>query len=222
MYSIYGDLESEGNMNNYVITIGRQAGSGGSILGRNLAKHFGFHYIDKDLIKKAAEELNVPEEELARMDEKESIAGRLLLQTGGYPMAYMSEDWKTSTGEDVFKTESKLIRQAAEQASCVVVGRCGSFLFTGYEKHISLFLYAEEEARARRLGGHLGMADEKTIKMIRKLDKERARYVRTYTGQEWQDPTSYDLTIDTEKLDDQQLMDVAIHYICCRFPELKK
>ncbi|MCE2603986.1 cytidylate kinase-like family protein, partial [Pseudomonas aeruginosa] len=71
-------------MNNYVITIGRQAGSGGSILGRNLAKHFGFHYIDKDLIKKAAEELNVPEEELARMDEKESIADRLLLQTGGY------------------------------------------------------------------------------------------------------------------------------------------
>lgn len=209
-------------MNNFVITIGRQAGSGGSVLGRNLAKHFGFHYIDKDLIKKAAEELHVPEDELEQLDEKETIADRLFLQTGGYPMAYMSDDWKLSTGEDVFKTESRLIKQASEQAACVVVGRCGAYLFRGYEKHISLFLHAEEESRAGRLNGHLGMADEKAIKMIRRLDKERARYVRTYTGEEWQDPACYDLTIDTGKLSDQQLADVVIHYICSRFPELKK
>ncbi|MCQ4636232.1 cytidylate kinase-like family protein [Anaerovorax odorimutans] len=209
-------------MNNYVITIGRQVGSGGSVLGRSLAEHFGFNYIDKDLVKKAAKELNSPEEDLAPLDEKETLANRLLLQTGGYPRAYMSDDWKTFTGEDLFKTESKIIRQSAERASCVVVGRCGFHLFRGYERHISLFLYSDEEQRIRRLSKHLGMADEKALKMMRKLDKERARYVHTYTGSAWQDPTNYDLTIDTAKLDDEQLLELAIHYICNRFPELEK
>lgn len=209
-------------MDNYVITIGRQSGSGGSLLGRSLAEHFGFRYIDNDLLKKAAKELHVPEADLERMDEKESLADRFLFQPGGYPMAYMSDDWKLTTGEDLFNEESNLIRQAVEQAPCVVVGRCGSYLFSGNDRHVSLFLHADEEQRAARLAGSLEISREKAVKMIHKLDKARARYVRTFTGREWQDPASYDLSIHTGRMSEDQVKELAVHYICSRFPELKK
>ena len=36
-------------MENYCISIGRQLGSGGSAIGKALAKRFGFQYIDKEI-----------------------------------------------------------------------------------------------------------------------------------------------------------------------------
>ena len=57
--------------------------------------------------------------------------------------------------------------------------------------------------------------------MIEKADKARARYYNTYTGRKWLDLTGYDLCIDTGKLTDEQVKEVAVNYICTRFPELK-
>ena len=46
-------------MDNYCITIGRQLGSGGSAIGKALANKFGFQYIDKEILMKAAEALDM-------------------------------------------------------------------------------------------------------------------------------------------------------------------
>lgn len=50
------------NGDNYVITIGRQFGSGGRELGRLLASRLGIAYYDKELLFEAAKEAGVSPE----------------------------------------------------------------------------------------------------------------------------------------------------------------
>lgn len=49
-------------MDNFVITIARQYGSGGRTIGEELAKKLGISYYDKDIIRMASEESGIHEQ----------------------------------------------------------------------------------------------------------------------------------------------------------------
>ena len=78
-------------MDNYIITIGRQLGSGGSAMGRAIADRFGFQYIDKEVLIKAAERLNLSEESLKDIDEKSTSIWSILAQTTAYEVPYVAD-----------------------------------------------------------------------------------------------------------------------------------
>lgn len=207
---------------NYIITIGRQLGSGGSSIGKEIADHFEFHYIDKEVLVKASEKLKIPQENLEWIEEKNfSILGSLL-QTSVYELPYISEEWYMPTGRQLYETQSQIMKKAAKESPCVIVGRCGAYLFRNHPKHISIFLHADVEHRIERLKDRLDFSGDKAKKIIEKADKERAKYYNTYTGKKWLDLTGYNLCIDSGLLDDKQLKDVIVKFICRRFPELSK
>ena len=45
----------------FVITIGRERGSGGRMVGKELARRFHIHYYDREILACASKELNVDE-----------------------------------------------------------------------------------------------------------------------------------------------------------------
>ena len=53
-----------------IITIGRQFGSGGRIIGKQLAEHLGIAYYDKELINIASQESGICGEFFEKADEK--------------------------------------------------------------------------------------------------------------------------------------------------------
>ena len=54
----------------FVITVGRQFGSGGRVIGRRLAEMLGITYYDKELMKEAARESGLCSEFFDRADER--------------------------------------------------------------------------------------------------------------------------------------------------------
>ena len=64
-------------MDNFVITIARQYGSGGRTIGEELAKKLGISYYDKDIIRMASEESGIHEELFGRVDENVSAKQKL-------------------------------------------------------------------------------------------------------------------------------------------------
>lgn len=54
----------------FVITIGRERGSGGRMVGKELARRFHIHYYDREILACASKELNVDEAYLASIDER--------------------------------------------------------------------------------------------------------------------------------------------------------
>lgn len=204
---------------NYVITISRQAGSGGTILGKGLAKHFGFYYLDNEVLKSRAREWN--REQTDEWIGSPSMGRSFLTPNlGGLP--YLSDTWMITTDANLFRAESEIMKQTAEKGSCIITGRCGAYLFREQEKHVSLFLYADEASRIGRLERELSFSHDKAKKVIDRVDKERARYYSRHTGEKWLDMTGYDLCIDTGKLPEEEVKRLAIHYIEARFPQLKR
>lgn len=206
----------------HVITIGRQLGSGGSDMGKAIAEHFGFQYIDKEILVKAAEDLNMSKENLEFVDEKNTSVWATLAQTAVYEMPYIADEWYVPTSKQLFEAQTKIMKEAVEAGPCVIIGRCAPHLFRNYDKHASIFLQADMERRMERMGKTLGktVSGEKDRKSMEKNDRERARYYNTFTGSKWLDLREYDFVLDTTPFSDEQILGLLLNYITTRFPEL--
>lgn len=208
----------------HIITIGRQLGSGGSAMGKAIADHYGFRYIDKEILVKAAERMEMAEESLEFVDEKNTSIWTALAQTAAYDMPYVADAWYVPTSKQLFETQAQIMREAAEEGPCVIIGRCASHLFRHYEKHTSIFLQADMDARVARLERTLGKPINrvKEQRHIEHEDRDRARYYNTFTGKKWLDLREYDFVLDTTRFQDEQIKGILMNYIEARFPELKK
>ena len=207
----------------HVITIGRQLGSGGSAMGKAIAEHFGFEYIDKEILVKAASILDADEENLELVDENVS-ALTSMARSAAFEMPYIAQEWYIPTSDQLFKTQTDIMRESVEKGPCVIIGRCASYLFRHYEKHTSIFLQADMESRINRLEKTLDkkLSEKKIIHDIEKQDRARAQYYNTFTGKKWLDLRQYDFVLDTSPFSDEEIRDILFHYITTRFPELKK
>lgn len=206
----------------HVITIGRQLGSGGADMGKALAEQFGFRYIDKEILVKAAEEMNLGEENLEYVDEKNTSVWMALAQTAVYDTPYIADEWYVPTSKQLFDTQARIMKEAVEEGPCVIIGRCASYLFRNYEKSANIFLHADMETRIRRMEKTLDkpLSEEKARKMMEKSDRERARYYNTFTGRKWMDLRGYDFVLNTSPFCDEKIREILIGYVKMKFPEL--
>lgn len=211
-------------MKNYVITIGRQLGAGGAVLGKAIAEHFGFQYIDKEFVVLAGKNLHAALGDLDEFDEKGEPYWMGMVYTAMGTIPYLGDSWVVPTSKQLFEEQTNIMKEAAENGPCVIIGRCGSQIFKDYENHTSIFLQGSIESRAKRLADVLGKPVDpvKDAKLIEKEDKERAKYYHTYTGKRWDDMNEYDFMLNTSALTDEQIKNIVIAYLEAKFPELKK
>ena len=211
-------------MKNYVITIGRQLGAGGAVLGKAIAERYGFQYIDKEFVVLAGKNLHAALEDIQEYNEKNNPNWINMTRTAMNTIPYLGDSWVLPTSKKLYEEQTNIMKKAAEEGPCVVIGRCGSQIFKDHENHISVFLHGDIESRAARLAAVLGkeVDPEKDGKRIEREDKERAKYYQNFTGKQWDDIKEYDFVLNTSSLSDEQVMEVVFGYIEAKFPELKK
>ncbi|MFA5514119.1 MAG: cytidylate kinase-like family protein [Sphaerochaetaceae bacterium] len=185
-----------------VISISRQFGSGGREIGRLIAKELGIPFYDRALINLAAEKSGMDKQVLENLDEK---AGNRFLYT--VPSTIPSVGSHTPTtiynmplGDTLFLTEYEIIKQLAEEGSCVIVGRCSDYVLKETENHISVFIHAPEACRAKRIAEYEKISEKEALSRISKYDKERKKYHDYYASGTWANAPSYDLTINSSLL----------------------
>jgi len=93
----------------YVITISRQLGSGGAYLGQRLAFRLNALYLDHEIVRQAAQELKIPEENLAVRDEKVTSRWQAILQSfvDTNSWAYDPPPLDTLNDKNLYKVESE-------------------------------------------------------------------------------------------------------------------
>ena len=133
-----------------VVTIGRQFGSGGRIVGKKLAEQLGIPYYDKELINLASKESGICGEFFEKADEKNS--GSLLKALAmGFSMnnaIFQSNDYLSN--ESLFQIQSEVIRKVAAEGSCVLVGRCADYILRDEPDCVHVFISASWQDRVRR------------------------------------------------------------------------
>lgn len=190
----------------------------GRTLGKLLAKELGINYYDRELIRMASDESGINEALFGEVDEKlkKSPLFRIVKKT------YRGEIIPPESGEfvsddNLFNYQAKVIRQLAEEESCVIIGRCADYVLKEFDHVISLFFYAPREDCIRRVQEMSSEPEKEIIKKIEKTDKYRAEYYKYYTGKEWNDARNYDFCLNTTSMSYEKLVEVVKSYIdICR------
>lgn len=180
-----------------IVTIGRQFGSGGRIIGKKLAEQLGIAYYDKELINLASKESGICGEFFEKADERNS--GSLLKALAmGFTMnsaIFQSSDYLSN--ESLFGIQSDVIRKVANEGACVLVGRCADYILRENPDCVSVFISASLQDRIRRAMEYNHVGEKEAEEYIRKADKSRASYYNYYTDKVWGAAESYDLCINT-------------------------
>ena len=173
-----------------VITVSREYGSGGRYVGKLIADKLGIKLYDKEFIQKLAEETGLSEEYIENNEQKRDALANL---NNGYYVGLNNSD-------ELFLKESELIKEVANQESCVIIGRCADFILKDKENVLKVFIYSDMEDKIKRATDIYGLEKEKAKKEITRIDKLRANHYKHYTEKEWKDFSNYDICINSDAL----------------------
>jgi cytidylate kinase len=179
---------------NFVISIGRQYGSGGHEIGLRLAEMLGVTFYDKELITEAARNSGLSGEFFEHADEK---------SPGGLFRAFSLGLGDVTGGfsvEEIFKIQSDTIRDIAARESCVIVGRGADYILRDNPRCFSVFIHAPKECRMEVVAARERCTGKPLAEHIERMDKKRASFYNFYTEKRWGYADTYHLSIDSSIL----------------------
>ncbi len=193
-----------------IITISREFGSGGRLIGRRLAEKLDIPYYDKELLDRIAEESGFCKEMLedAEKKAKNSFLYSLASALGTGEAGPES----LSLNERFFLAQFDTIRKIAEEGSCVIVGRCADYIVRGMPEATNVFIYAEEADKIKRAVEEYGVPADAVKKLMKDTDKARANYYSYHTGRKWGEHVNYNLSIDSGYIEIEDIVDLIIKY----------
>ena len=200
-------------MKHIIINVGRQLGSGGHDIGRMLALDFQAKYYDRELLNLAAKESGLSEKIFEQNDERKGFF-RGLLNIGTPHVNSFKPDLSQ---ESLFQFQSDAIRKAAKEGSCVFVGRCADYVLRDFENTVNIFITASMDYRVEQIMNKQHMDAEAARRFIEQGEDKRADYYNYYTGKKWGSAESYDLCIDSSKLELMETEKLIAQFIRKRF-----
>lgn len=171
-----------------VITISRQYGSGGRIIAKRLAEELGIPYYDKEIIQKVSQETGLTEHYIRQTE---------FQTTGSFLFDLYGMTQIMSPPDQVFISQSKAIKAAAEQGSCVIVGRCADYVLEKRRSCLKVFVMAPMAERVERARTVYHDEASNLESFVQRQDRMRASYYNHFVGRRWGDMNNYDLCIST-------------------------
>ena len=200
----------------FVITINREAGSGGRTVGRKLAEKLGVKYCDKAIVEGLTKKFGLSIERIEEIKAQKKSWWKdinnyynTLVNSASQPMDAQVKLDNTS----IFETEKRILQELAAQSSCVVAGRTGFMVFRQWPNHLNIFIQASMEYRVKRIMNKENVSDEKARNIIAKLDADRETYIKKYEDTSRYDTRNYQLVISMDDLSEDDAVDVIMEYI---------
>ena len=197
-----------------IVTIGREFGSGGRLIGQKLAERMGVKCYDKELINLASKESGLCTEVFENNDEKplNSFFYSLVMDTGAMGQSFAGY-MDAPLNQKVFLAQFETIQRLAERESCVIVGRCADYALHDYPNTIHIFISGELEDKVERVSGYNNISKDKALELIAKSDKKRANYYNYYSNKKWGVASTYDLCINSSLTGVDRAVDVIMKFI---------
>lgn len=186
------------NIQHVIITIAREYGSGGHLLGEMLSKELGIKLYDKEFIHLVAEKSGINEQYIKKNEQ--SIPSFWLKCILG-KNSEQSLERSLSSDDVLFVAESKIIQELAEKGPCIIVGRCADFVLRDYPNLIKVFCYSDLKSACVRCVQEYGVSEEKAESEIKRINHNRIAHYEYYTGEKWGEPHHYNLMINTRSID---------------------
>lgn len=205
----------------FVITINRELGSGGRTIGEKLAQRLNVPFFDKAIVQGLKEKYELTTEEIERLkgqkhnwwaDFKRSLK---IMPSYAAPQIISSKDAIPDflITDDIFQTETEILKGIADDESCVIAGRSGFFVFRDHPNHLSILIQASLEYRISRLVEKRGISREEAQSIIKEVDTGRENYVKKYTGTSRYDTRNYDIVLNADEHTEEEIVELILQYI---------
>jgi CMP/dCMP kinase len=171
-----------------VICISHAEGADGGTVGRAVADRLGYTFADDAIVSEAARAAGIFAESVSYAERKEAKRS-IEVDFGRIE--------KTEKLRDLIKTA---IDTAAERGRIVITSHAASYALAGREGVLRVFVTAPDEIRAARFAETEGVNPKRAAKELEDSDKGRAVYLQRFYGVKNEQPTDYDLVLNTEKL----------------------
>jgi cytidylate kinase len=177
-----------------IIAISRQMGSGGYTIAAAVAKALGYDYADREILMRAAKAYEVPEEEIAKVAERQLTT------------------WQRFDEE---KIRYRIFLDAAyfaiaERDNVVTAGRGIASLVRGVSHALRIRIIAPFDLRVERTMKKEALDHGHAAARVREYDREIAARIAYLFGPEWAVPENYDLVINTLRDDPHLYADMVI------------
>lgn len=168
-------------MQDFILTIGCEYGSGGPDIAKMIAKDLGYPCYDRAIIDRIIEETGLSKEMAEKLEAGVEVRGRSqVLQNAASPSKY------SILTDRVVYLQTQIIRKLADRGPCVIVGRCSDYVLRDRTDVLNAFVYAPEAERLKHIMDVLKVSEEAARVLIDKNDKQlHARYKQmtgTYRG----------------------------------------
>lgn len=198
-------------MDKIVVTIAREFGSGGKTIGKMLAKELGIKYYDRSIIKIVSDKTGISEKLFNQLDENVKKPGIFRKEYSDEISPPESSEFLSN--ENLFKMQSQIVKEIAENESCVIVGRCADFVLKDMKDVVKVFIYANDDFCLEQTKLAFGIGDKEAKNSIATINKTRENFYKRYTGNDWRCAKNYDLCLNSSDLGFNKCVEIIKKYI---------
>ncbi len=207
-----------------IVCISQTTGSGGPEIGRDVAERLGFRYLDEEIVAMAAAREKIDPEEVADVERRQTLARRFLrglerrekLESFGHSVLFRDPDAERpprvlalAMSEDHRAAIRAVIRETAEQGQVVLVSHGASIALADMPGLLRVLVTASPETRAQRVSGP-ELDSRRALKAVHETDRARADYLKRFYGVSREEPTHYDLVVNTDVLGYAEAVDLIV------------
>ena len=172
-----------------IITIAREYGSGGRLIAQKVAEKLELVYYDNEVIDLAARELGFDIDTIRKASEQKSSS---------FMYTMSSTSFTLPLNDQVFTTQSKIIRHLASYDSCIIVNGVADYVLEDFDHVLKVFIHAPLESRMARVENDYKEGHDDLKKYVMTKDKRRSNYYNYYTTKKWGQLKNFDLTINSD------------------------
>lgn len=191
-----------------IITVSREFGSGGRSIAKETAARLGYEYYDNELVKLIAKESGLAEDYILENGEYACSTNSFLFNWA--INAETSRAGALPISDQLYMAQRKVILSLAEKGNCVILGRCADFILKDRDDCLNVFIRAPQDYKADRIVRLYGETDEHPEKRLKDKDDRRRAYYKHYTGENWGDPRSYHICLNSGLLGPDLCVDLIV------------
>jgi cytidylate kinase len=169
------------------------------------ADALGLRLIDEDIVTRAAIEAGVDREVVADVERRKSTLVRIIEGLGPAGMgtgmvAPEAVAYGQPASDDLRGLITSVIEETASAGGVMIVSHAASHALGGREGVLRVLVTASEPTRSRRVASSMGIDEGDASRRLKRGDAGRADYIKRFYGVGSEQPTDYDLVINTDKL----------------------
>ena len=199
-----------------VIVVSRSFASGGRELGRLLARRLDYHYVDKSLFQKIAQDLHVSEGTLESFEQsREYRISNLFanLFSKKYIQRIVGYD-KTVVEESEYQDRlQSLIVGVAKEDGAVIIGRAAHYFLRDMNNCYRFRLIAPMEYRKKYVVEKLGVTPSQAQRVLERKDRNQAWFHRSVCGEDYDSPLLFHLTVNMGEVSLEKAVGIVLSVV---------